>query len=571
MEAWAAEGGCKVAVYREKKTGDGCRKLLEYEDGTPLEAGILWTKRRAYAVLRGVRGSKSDAAEVAAAVQRVLDNAQDGQEWPEEMPERARQQVTPGDGKCLYWALSAVDGAGGQAAAEDVRRALTEGDMARPPELGWARRVMRDAGARTWDQYLDKVRRGEIWGGACEVGRWAQSKGCRIAMYQGWGPRGVFRKMAEVGEGKRTAAALLWSRRGGGLFELLWPPEEEEAEAVVEAEEEDGAELKDEEEKAREVELAEAGPEKGEEQGGQMEEQVWQDVHQIQIQGRGERWWYQGQEGPGRERREVGGGTARDRKPRAGWEVVLGVQVQEMEYVEVPEGTGKGEWQRRQAAGVDVWVTGGGEEVLQPQHRDDVGTGWGAERAVQMRTDRAVWLEPGWRGRYRMAAGGQRQWGWHMTWQADKGEGVPVKNEWGGELPGGGQDASGVQRQFTRAALSPAPTTQGHRAQELMYTFSKEMTLKAAEAIKMVLDEGAACMAHRTYHVHPDTGDTWHCALPGDNGMESTASLPECERQGSEILALARVAEEWVRETGGEEHGKWAVGAIRRARYRKGE
>ena len=55
----------------------------------------------------------------------------------------------------------------------------------------------------------------------------------------------------------------------------------------------------------------------------------------------------------------MGGGTAPDRKLQAGWEGVLGVQVQEMEYVEVPEGTGKGEWQRRQAGWVDVWVTGG--------------------------------------------------------------------------------------------------------------------------------------------------------------------------------------------------------------------
>ena len=53
--------------------------------------------------------------------------------------------------------------------------------------------------------------------------------------------------------------------------------------------------------------------------------------------------------------------------------------------------------------------------------------------------------------------------------------------------------------------------------------------------------------------------------------MESIAPLPECERQGAEISALARVAEEWVRETGGVEHEKWAVGAIRRARYRRGE
>ena len=82
-------------------------------------------------------------------------------------------------------------------------------------------------------------------------------------MYQEWGPRGIYRKMAEVGEGKRTAAALLWSRRGAGHYELLWPPEEEEAEAVAEAEEEDGAESKDEEEKAMEVELGEEGPEKG--------------------------------------------------------------------------------------------------------------------------------------------------------------------------------------------------------------------------------------------------------------------------------------------------------------------
>ena len=185
VEAWAAEGGYKVAVYRETKSGDGYRKSVEYGEGTPLDAGILWTKRRTYAVLWGVRGRRSDPAQVAAAVQRVLDSAQDGQEWHEEMPERARRQVIPGDGKCLYWELSAVDGAGGHAAAEEVRRALTEGDMARPPESGWARRVMRDAGARTWDRYLDKVRKGKICGGACEAGRWAQSKGCGVAMYQG--------------------------------------------------------------------------------------------------------------------------------------------------------------------------------------------------------------------------------------------------------------------------------------------------------------------------------------------------------------------------------------------------
>ena len=54
----------------------------------------------------------------------------------------------------------------------------------------------------------------------------------------------------------------------------------------------------------------------------------------------------------------MGGGPGQDRNLRAGWEGVLGVQVQEMEYIEVPEGRGKGEWHRRQAGGVDVWVTG---------------------------------------------------------------------------------------------------------------------------------------------------------------------------------------------------------------------
>ena len=247
------------------------------------------------------------------------------------------------------------------------------------------------------------------------------------------------------------------------------------------------------------------------------------------------------------------------------------MQVQEMEYMEVPEGTGKGEPHRGQAGGVDVWVTGGGEAVLQPQHREDVGTGWGGEGAVQIRPDRAVWLEPGWKGRYRAVAGGRRWWGWHMSWRADQGEGVPCRNEWGGELRGGGHEASSVRAQFTRAALTPAPTTQGHRGQGLVYTVGEEMTLKAAEAIKMVLDEGTACMANRTYHVHQHTGDTWQYAFPGDDGMESIEPLPECERQGAEISALARVAEDWVRETGGVEQEMWAVGAIRRARYRRGE
>ena len=142
-----------------------------------------------------------------------------------------------------------------------------------------------------------------------------------------------------------------------------------------------------------------------------------------------------------------------------------------------------------------------------------------------------------------------------MTWQADRAEGVPVRKEWGGELPGGEKDASGVCAHFTRAAMTPAPTTQGHRGQEVVYTLREEMTLKAAEAIELALEEGAACMANRTYHPHPHTRDTWHYAFPGEDGMESIAPLPGCERQGNEISALAKVAEEWVRETGGVEQG----------------
>ena len=185
-------------------------------------------------------------------MQRILDSAQDGQEWPEEMLEGARRQVIPGDGRSLYWASSTVDGKGEQAAADEVRKLLTERDMAQRPESGWERRVMRDAGVRTSEQYLDKVRKGEIWGGACEVVRWAQRRGWKMALYREWGPEGVYWKMAEMAEGRRTAVALLWSRRGGGHYEVLWPPEEEE---LAEAGEGDGSELTDVEKVGLEVEL----------------------------------------------------------------------------------------------------------------------------------------------------------------------------------------------------------------------------------------------------------------------------------------------------------------------------
>ena len=53
--------------------------------------------------------------------------------------------------------------------------------------------------------------------------------------------------------------------------------------------------------------------------------------------------------------------------------------------------------------------------------------------------------------------------------------------------------------------------------------------------------------------------------------MESIAPLPDCESQSNEVSALAKVAEERMQETGRVEQGTWAVGAIRRARYRRGE
>ena len=87
---------------------------------------------------------------------------------------------------------------------------------------------------------------------------------------------------------------------------------------MAEAEEGDRNESAGEEEVELEVEVEDEGQGSGGGQGGQADEQVWQDVHQLQIQERGTGWRYQGQEGPMRERREVGESTARDRKLRAG-------------------------------------------------------------------------------------------------------------------------------------------------------------------------------------------------------------------------------------------------------------
>ena len=81
-----------------------------------------------------VRGPTNDADQVVAAVQWVLASAHKGHAWPEKMLDSGRRQVIPGDGKYFYWALSAVEGKGGQAVADKVHRALKEGDMVQPPE-----------------------------------------------------------------------------------------------------------------------------------------------------------------------------------------------------------------------------------------------------------------------------------------------------------------------------------------------------------------------------------------------------------------------------------------------------
>ena len=56
-----------------------------------------------------------------------------------------------------------------------------------------------------------------------------------------------------------------------------------------------------------------------------------------------------------REKREVAERSTRDKRQRTGWEGILGVQMQKMEYEEIPEGVGKGEWNRRQGGG---WTCG---------------------------------------------------------------------------------------------------------------------------------------------------------------------------------------------------------------------
>ena len=193
--------------------------------------------------------------------------------------------------------------------------------------------------------------------------------------------------MAEVGEGGRAAAALLGSRREEATTSCCGHQKREEEEGkgeVDKRETTDVAEVTMELESVTGGEIAEDQGTGGR-QGGPDHVRVWQEGQQVQIQPvGGAGWQYQGKECPVRERREVGQGCARDRRQRVGWEGVLGVQMQKMGYEEVPEGMDKGEWNKRQERGVDLWVTGGGDGALQLQQREDPGAGSGAQRAVQL-------------------------------------------------------------------------------------------------------------------------------------------------------------------------------------------
>ena len=51
VEAWAAGGGYRVTVYRQAKGGAGYRKINEYGEESGKRAGILWMKKRVYAVM----------------------------------------------------------------------------------------------------------------------------------------------------------------------------------------------------------------------------------------------------------------------------------------------------------------------------------------------------------------------------------------------------------------------------------------------------------------------------------------------------------------------------------------
>ena len=58
-----------------------------------------------------------------------------------------------------------------------------------------------------------------------------------------------------------------------------------------------------------------------------------------------------------------------------------------------------------------------------------------------------------------------------MKWLVDQEDRAAVRNEWGGVLRGGGKNTGMVRAHFMDATLASAPSMQGQRRQEVVYTF----------------------------------------------------------------------------------------------------
>ena len=74
MESWAAGGVYRVTVHRETKNGAGYRKIKEYGGTSGKRAGILWMKKRVYAVMcekeRGERGGEAREESIRRRIQK---------------------------------------------------------------------------------------------------------------------------------------------------------------------------------------------------------------------------------------------------------------------------------------------------------------------------------------------------------------------------------------------------------------------------------------------------------------------------------------------------------------------
>ena len=161
-------------MYRQTKDGAGYRWTAYFGRGRSLGAGILWDKDKTYAVLWGVRAEEHESQATMEAIHRVMEVVQDEQKWPNTLPATVQRTNVLGDRRCMYWALSRVEGGSTKEEAEAVGRRFAGGNMAGPPEQGWAECVLREVRVGTWPECLARVESEEIWGGVCEVGRCVQ-------------------------------------------------------------------------------------------------------------------------------------------------------------------------------------------------------------------------------------------------------------------------------------------------------------------------------------------------------------------------------------------------------------